>query len=169
MELETKKTKADKLLIGQLAKLAGVKTDTVRFYERNGLLSRPDRTQAGYRVYDSAALDRLRFIKRAQAIGFSLDEIHRILNLRGHGKETCRCVVAMAEATLAHTEAKLNELTQFRDALKGNLRRWRAVERGKIGAEFCALIESTAPRRVLPTGAGLSRTYKSAVTSKTDA
>ncbi len=86
------------LLIGQVAKLAGVKSDTVRFYERTGLLPRPTRTAAGYRVYDEAATRQLRFVKKAQALGFSLDEIRRILNLRGGGRKTCDRVLAIAEA-----------------------------------------------------------------------
>jgi DNA-binding transcriptional MerR regulator len=132
------------LLIGQLAKLAGVKSDTVRFYERSRLLPRPARSAAGYRVYDDAAVERLRFVKKAQKLGFTLDEILRILNLRGRGKATCSCVIAMAEATLSETEGKLKELQTFRDNLESNLMRWRKVSgRGKAVAEFCALIEST--------------------------
>jgi DNA-binding transcriptional MerR regulator len=87
-----------KLLIGHLAKLAGVKADTIRFYERIGLLPKPERKESGYRVYDQAALKRVRFIKQAQSLGFSLDEVQRILNLRGSGRTTCQCVIAMAEA-----------------------------------------------------------------------
>lgn len=139
------------LLIGEVAKLAGVKPDTVRFYERTGLLPRATRTAAGYRLYDDATAGQLRFIRKAQALGFSLDEIRRILSLRGHGKETCRCVVAMAEASLAETETKLRELQRFRDNLTANLKRWRgAPARNKAAAEFCALIEcihSTEYRR----------------------
>ena len=130
--------------VGQLAKLAGVKSDTVRFYERNGLLPRATRNAAGYRIYDAAGVQQLRFVKKAQKFGFSLDEIRRILSLRGRGKETCRCVVAMAEATLSETETKLKELQTFRDALAANVRRWqRASSRGKVAAEFCELIESS--------------------------
>ena len=80
------------LLIGRLAKLAGVKSDTVRFYERSGLLPKPLRTASAYRVYDDAALKQLRFIKKAQSLGFSLDEVGRILHLRGQGGRTCRAV-----------------------------------------------------------------------------
>jgi DNA-binding transcriptional MerR regulator len=69
MKLTTRKG----LHIGQLAKLAGVRPDTVRFYEHDGLLARPERSAAGYRIYDEAALKRLRFIKQAQALGFSLE------------------------------------------------------------------------------------------------
>ena len=134
-----------KLLIGQLAKAAGVKPDTLRFYERNRLLSKPQRTTAGYRVYDEAALQRLRFIRKAQSLGFSLDEVRRILSLRGRGRETCRCVVAIAEATLAETETKVKELQRFRDALARNLTRWKRAPQKATTAEFCALIESTSP------------------------
>lgn len=131
------------LLIGQLAKLAGVKPDTVRFYERSGLLPRAKRSPAGYRVYEEAAAQQLRFVKKAQALGFSLDEIRRILSLRGRGTQTCQCVVRMAEATLAETEIKLQEIQRFRDGLAANLRRWqRASAADKVAAEFCALIES---------------------------
>src|SRR5438876_11051639 len=130
------------LLIGRLAKLSGVRPDTIRFYERNGLLPKPSRTASGYRVYDAAALNQMRFIRKAQSLGFSLDEIKRIMSLRGPGKETCRCVVSMAEATLSETETKLEELRKFKDTLATNLTLWKRKRRGPIAAEFCALIES---------------------------
>lgn len=135
------KKPTEQLLIGQLAKSAGVKTDTVRFYERSGLIARPERTAAGYRVYDEAALKRLRFIKKAQSLGFSLEEIKRIVSLRGRGAETCKCVIAMAEATLAETELKLNELQRFHEGLKRNVKRWKREPQSRAGAEFCTLIE----------------------------
>src|SRR5438093_5071896 len=113
------------LLIGQLAKLSGVKPDTIRFYERSGLLPKPSRSASGYRVYNDAALNQVRFIRKAQSLGFSLDEIKRIMSLRGQGKETCRCVIAMAEATLAETEMKLKEMQRFREALARHLGRWK--------------------------------------------
>lgn len=130
--------------IGQLAKLAEVKPDTVRFYERTGLLAKPKRNPNGYRSYGKTALDEIRFIRKAQSLGFSLDEIRRILGLRGRGRATCCCVVAMAEATLSETEAKLKALQKFRDNLAANLTRWRKpARRGKAAAAFCALIESS--------------------------
>lgn len=138
------KSKRDRLLIGRLAKLAGVGTDTVRFYEKRGLIPKPSRTAAGYRFYDDDALQRLRFIKKAQALGFSLDEVQRILSLRGQGSTTCRSVLAMAEATLEETEIKLASLLKFRDSLADNVKRWRKLPaRRKCAAEFCDLIESS--------------------------
>lgn len=65
------------------------------------------------------------------------------MNLRGQGKETCRCVIAMAEATLAETEARLQELSKFKESLATNVSRWKRKMRGPIAAEFCALIEAT--------------------------
>lgn len=132
------------LLIGQLAASAGVKADSVRFYERNGLLPKPSRTASGYRVYDRHALDQLRFIKKAQSLGFSLDEVRRIFRLKDQGTAKCRSVVAMAEATLTATELKLTELQRFRDALATNVRRWRQRPADtKCAAEFCDLIEES--------------------------
>ena len=132
------------LLIGRLAKFSGVKPDTIRFYERSGLLPKPQRLASGYRAYDDAALKQVRFIRKAQSFGFSLDEIKRIMSLRGQGKETCRCVISMAEATLAETETKLEELRKFKDTLATNLTRWKRKRRGPIAAESCALIETAS-------------------------
>ena len=129
-------------LIGELAKAVGVKSDTVRFYERSGLLPRPARTEAGYRTYDQHSLQKLRFIRKAQALGFSLDEIRRIISLQGT-KGTCECVIGMAEATLAETDLKLQQLRAFRKGLAANLERWKNGAQRKAGAEFCALIEAT--------------------------
>ena len=135
---------SQRYLIGQLARQAGVRVDTVRYYERRGLMDSPARTSAGYRLYGPDAVRRLRFIKKAQALGFSLGEIRRILSLRGSGRETCRCVIAIAENMLAETEQKLAELQRFRDALTENLSRWQHdAGRKAAAAEFCGLIEST--------------------------
>ena len=138
------KKKPKGLLIGQLASRAGVKPDSVRFYERSGLLPKPARSASGYRVYDQAAVNRLCFIKKAQAFGFSLDEVRRILSLQGQGSACCRSVLAIAEATLDETEIKLRTLQKFRDSLTANVKRWRKLPaRRKCAAEFCDLIESS--------------------------
>src|SRR5436309_5433385 len=97
------------LLIGRLAKLSGVRPDTIRFYERSGLLPKPQRLASGYRTYDDAALKQVRFIRKAQSLGFSLDEIQRIMNLRGHGREPCHYVIRMAETTLSETQAAFED------------------------------------------------------------
>lgn len=134
---------AKPLLIGELAREAGVKPDTVRYYERARLLPPPKRTSNGYRTFDEAALRQLRFIRKAQALGFSLEEVRRVLNLRRGGKETCATVISIAEATLAETESKLRDLEAFRDSLRRNLARWkRAPKKACALSDFCVLIES---------------------------
>lgn len=119
-----------------------MKSDTVRFYERVGLIPKPDRAASGYRIYTDAAVKQVQFIRKAQALGFSLDEIRRFLTLRRQGGTPCDRVMAMAEATLSETEAKLTALTVFRDSLAKNLKLWRRLPARKRGAEFCDLIES---------------------------
>jgi MerR family transcriptional regulator, copper efflux regulator len=143
------------LLIGDLAKHAGVKADTIRFYEKRGLLPKPGRATSGYRTYDEPALKQLRFIRQAQSLGFSLHEIKRILRLHGAGKTTCRCVM---------TESKLKELRAFRDALKQQVERWRRQTEagGRMAAEFCALIESSAGLRSTPDAVRPVRVKRSA-------
>ena len=129
--------------IGVFAKQGDVKPDTVRYYEKRGLLPKPARGTSGYRVYDQAALNQLRFIRKAQALGFTLDEIQRILSLRGRGKERCRCVIAMGEVTLTETKRKISELEKFREDLRKMLAGWRRLSRqgNPVTGEFCALIE----------------------------
>src|SRR5262249_15356925 len=82
-----------KLLVGQIARLAGVKSDTLRFYERAGLMPQTERTAGGYRAYRPDAVERLHFIRKAQALGFSLDQVKRILRLRQSGSLPCDYVI----------------------------------------------------------------------------
>ena len=74
-----------RLRIGELAKTVGVEPDTIRFYEREGLLSEPNRTASGYRVYDESAVDRMRFIQGAQRLGLRLADIRDLLTVRDTG------------------------------------------------------------------------------------
>lgn len=131
----------DTLLIGQLARRAGVTTHTIRYYEALGLLSRPARTAAGYRRYPPSAVDELRFIKRAQSLGFGLDEIAEILRLSRSGRAPCSRVLAMARAHIAELGARIERLQALRDRLERALSRWEA---GGVPADcaatFCGLI-----------------------------
>ncbi len=106
------------LHIGRLAAEARVSADTVRYYERERLLPPPMRSASGYRVYPAAAIDRLKFIRRAKELGFSLDEIRDLLAVsdgRGAGVEN---VLGIATRRLADVEARLDELTRLRDGLR---------------------------------------------------
>jgi MerR family mercuric resistance operon transcriptional regulator len=107
----------DTLSIGQVARLAGVGVETVRFYEREGLLEEPPRRTSGYRQYSEEVVTRLHFIKRAQKLGFSLKEISELLLLRVDAQTSCDEVKQRTEAKLAEVERKLVELQHMRQAL----------------------------------------------------
>ena len=104
------------LTIGRLARRAGVGIDTVRFYERARLLPAPSRTPSGYRSYREDDVARLRFIRRAKALGFSLEEISELLALSA-GKGGRGTVKALADRRLRDLEQKIRELSAMRDAL----------------------------------------------------
>lgn len=104
------------LTIGSIAKQAGVGIDTVRFYEREGLLREARRTPGGYRVYAPEDVNRLRFIRRAKSLGFSLEEIAELLQLN-EGQGSRADVRHLAAQRLADLDHKLRELTAIRDAL----------------------------------------------------
>jgi MerR family copper efflux transcriptional regulator len=105
------------LTIGEVARRAGVAVDTVRFYERQGLLDEPARRPSGYREYGEGVVDRLRFVQRAKDLGFTLKEIGELLALRAGPEATCADVRRQAAAKLADVEAKLRDLQRIRDAL----------------------------------------------------
>ena len=96
--------------IGQLAQQAGVAIDTVRYYERQGLLPPPQRRASGYRQYDNQDISRLRFIRRAKDLGFTLQEIQELLQLSGSRNADRAEVRALAQRRLADIEHKLREL-----------------------------------------------------------
>lgn len=102
--------------IGSVAKAAAVGIDTIRFYERRGLLSEPQRTASGYRLYQPDIVTRLRFIRRAKAIGFSLDEINSLLTLQDTGGPKSE-VKAITHRRLEQIDAKIDSLTRMRDVL----------------------------------------------------
>ena len=104
--------------IGELAKLAQTGIDTVRFYERQGLLPAPQRQPSGYRRYDPTDVARLRFIRRAKALGFTLVEIGDLLALSGRRDDDMAGLKEAATEKLADVEAKLAELTRIRDGLQ---------------------------------------------------
>ena len=112
------------LRAGELAAACGVSTDTLRHYERVGVLARPQRTQAGYRQYPAEAIARVRIVRRALALGFTLAELARIFRVREKGGAPCREVRAMASGKLEEIERQLQELQELRDYWRGLLVEW---------------------------------------------
>jgi len=106
------------LTIGQLAKRVNVNIETIRYYERRGLLPAPPRNESGHRQYSDEAVQRTDFIKRAQSLGFSLNEISELLTLRVEPGKTCSDVKARVEAKMADVENRIVELIRMREALE---------------------------------------------------
>lgn len=130
------------MLSGELARLAGVSADTLRHYERVGVLPRPPRTAAGYRRYPASAVDRVRLIRRALAIGFSLDELRRILQSRDRGGTPCQGVRALAASKLSQLEQRIAELEGLRDQLRSLLIDWDGRLARTPNGEPARLLES---------------------------
>jgi MerR family mercuric resistance operon transcriptional regulator len=133
--------KGKAMFIGKLAEAVGVNVQTVRYYERLGLLSEPVRTESGYRIYGGNALKRLQFIKQAQALGFSLAEIEAVLELSHDGKRPCPSVRKLARAKLAEIDQKLKALLAYRQELAARVKRWDEVPDDLTDAGVCQLIE----------------------------
>lgn len=111
-------------LAGELASAAGVSTDTLRHYERKGVLPRPLRTANGYRHYPESALERVQLVRRALAVGFTLNELAKIFNELDHGGAPCGQVRALASKKLLEVEEQLKVLTSLRDSLKDIVADW---------------------------------------------
>ena len=126
------------LTIGHLAKEAGVNLETVRYYERRGLLPKPPRSASGYRLFPSDAARRLRFIRRAQELGFSLKEIRELLSLRVSRTTTSRDIRARAETRIADIDAKIKSL----ESIKRTLRKLTNLCEGCVPVAECPILES---------------------------
>lgn len=143
------------LKIGDVAKLSGIGIEALRFYERSGLLGQPRRTQSGYRVYDEAMLQRLDFIKRAQVLGFSLDEIKRIIADKQAGRSPCMEVREIVRHRLEELDERMKEMRRYRKELGTALTQWE--ETGELDGHVCGLIEGTDIEHSNPTPRGLTR------------
>lgn len=131
------------LQIGELARAVGVSADTLRHYERKGLL-KPLRQSNGYREYPQHAPDRVRMIRRALALGFRLDDLARIFKVRDAGGAPCRQVRELAAAKLDEVETLLGELTAMRGELRRLLKDWDQRLDSTSGAEPARLLETLA-------------------------
>ena len=130
--------------IGELAKQGGVSVQTVRYYERCGLLQQPERKPSRYRIYHDNDVHRLRFILQAKTLGFTLDEIKHILDLSQ--RRTCPCgeVRKMGEQRLTELQSQIEQLTKFRDHLARAVSQWRKCpQEAPAGNAICVLIERT--------------------------
>jgi len=126
---------------GEIARRTGVSADTLRHYERRGLLAKPRRLPNRYRAYPPAAVDRVLLIQRALGLGFTLDELARFLRDRDGGRPPCRSVRDLATRKLREVDRRLDELSEFRKELKRMLADWD-VRLAASGDEPARLLES---------------------------
>ena len=127
---------------GELADLAEVSRDTLRHYERKGVLPRPLRGHNGYRRYPSEALQRVQLVRRALSVGFTLDELARVLKVRDAGGAPCEEVRRLAAQKLLNIQDQLRELTELRDDLQKTLKDWDARLTRRARGKRANLLES---------------------------
>lgn len=131
--------------IGELGEKANLSTKTIRYYEDIGILPEPERTASGYRDYDEAALERLRFIKAAQAVGFSLGEIKEVLAFGDRGEAPCMHVTQLMEERIRNLSQHIRGLERMRAELKHLVGKARTLPVRHAGT-FCHIIESVGRR-----------------------
>lgn len=129
---------SSKLTIGRVARESGVGVETVRFYERKGLVRRPQRNGSSFREYLGEDPVRIRFIKRAQDLGFTLREIKELIELNSRPKATCGDIRARAEAKLAEIDAKIRDLKKMKTTLS---RLSNACGDGKQALAKCQVLD----------------------------
>ena len=137
---------AQLLHIGDVARRARVSPDTVRHYERKGLLPRAPRSPGGYRLFDTEAGRRVEMVQAALSLGFTLDELASVLRERARGRAPCHRVRALAEEKLRTLEAEMVRLAELRNALVSTLAEWDARLSRTPPGQAAGLLESFADR-----------------------
>lgn len=124
--------------VGCFSELAGINIETVRFYEKRGLMPEPKRSESGYRYYDSRDLERMMFILRAKKLGFTLKEIQELLSLRVDPDCSCETIREKAEQKIHEIEEKIRDLRRFNNALHSLVK--ICVERGS--SSECPILDA---------------------------
>lgn len=142
------------LKIGEVSKLSGIGIEALRFYEKSGLLNRPARTGSGYRLYHRDVLERLAFIKRAQMLGFSLDEVKQIIAESAAGQSPCRDVREIVRQRLRELDERMAQMRRYRKELATALEEWDEIEESE--GHVCGLIERTEIQHPLSTSRSIT-------------
>lgn len=131
--------------IGEIAKELGISPKTIRWYEAQGLLAEPERTGSGYRSYSVESIERLKFIRKAFAFGFSSKEIKDILELRAHGAAPCDLVIELIGSKITAVQQQIKDLQQLERELSGLYRQWKSKpnDGSQVDAKVCSCIEET--------------------------
>lgn len=128
----------ENITIGILARSADVNKETIRYYERRGLIPEPKRSKSGYRQYPPETVKHIQFIKRAQALGFSLNEVSELLSLKVSGDTSCSAVKGIAELKVLDIEHKIHSLMKIKKALTKLI----AICSGEGNLDDCHIIEA---------------------------
>jgi MerR family copper efflux transcriptional regulator len=129
---------------GAIAKLTGISSDTLRYYEREGLLPRPPRDPNGYRRYPSVAVDRVRVIQRALDAGFTVAELRRVFRQRDAGGVPCNEVLSIARARLTELDSRIDGLLALRDDLKDLVSDWASRVASTAPGKRAGLLDGLA-------------------------
>ncbi len=130
------------MTIGQVAQATGVTTHTLRYYQKEGILAPKVRNGAGYRLYDAEALERLQFVRSAQAVGFTLDDIRTLLSLDAVNAKSCQAEVqGLLKQRLAEVNDKMKDLKRVQVALG------RALDQCQRSNGECAVLQDIRPKR----------------------
>lgn len=133
------------MLAGEAAKALGVGIQTLHFYEQQGLIPPPSRSEGGYRIYTTEILERVRFIRKAQALGFSLDEVKEIFGLALRGSSPCGRVQTKLAEKLQEVDRRLEELQGFRTELASLITQAAELSRHEPEAGVCSIVEEAPP------------------------
>jgi MerR family transcriptional regulator, copper efflux regulator len=139
---EIEESGGKQLKIGEVSKRSGIGIEALRFYEKSGLLDRPNRTYSGYRLYDESVLERLSFVKKAQILGFSLDEIRELIEHKRKGESPCEEVREVVRVRLEELNERIAQMIQYRDELSAALAEFD--EQGQAEGHVCGLIEGSS-------------------------
>jgi DNA-binding transcriptional MerR regulator len=127
---------------GQLAKLVGVSSDTLHYYERIGVLPVSPRTTSGYRIYDPDSVEQLKLVHQAMQLGFSLKELSEVLRARDRGEAPCRHVLALTEEKLSAVAQRIRELREAERYLQKLVREWRVQVANVAPGKKAMLLQS---------------------------
>jgi len=132
--------------IGEVAERTVLTIDAIRFYEKRNLLPKAGRSAGGFRLYTEDAIERIRFIRQMQGLGFSLREIGELIELRAHKVDACEAVKKLIETKLADVRAKLQELRQLESELEADLRKCNRElnHRRRHSPGACPVLEDAA-------------------------
>lgn len=132
-----------KSLVGKVAKQLGVSSQTIHWYEAQGLISPLERTDSGYRVYPPSTIEQLRFVRKALSIGFSVDEIRAVIDAKRQGKPPCDMVLALLQKKIDDVNSQVETLIEVRSDLQRLQGKWLKISSSeeRCPALICPLIE----------------------------